>query len=55
MLDATPSFLKTGFPAISRYKLETPRVDPDFPCNQTCTHRHVNAGQGSSCNGELNG
>jgi len=44
MLDTRPLLLATGFPALTRYKLETLQVNLGYLCNLSCTHCHVNAG-----------
>lgn len=44
MLDTAPLLFPSGFPAISRARLEILQVNLGYKCNQTCLHCHVNAG-----------
>lgn len=39
-----PLLQATGFPAITRSRLETLQVNLGYRCNQACVHCHVNAG-----------
>jgi radical SAM/Cys-rich protein len=39
-----PLLIETGFPNISRGRLETLQVNLGYKCNQSCLHCHVNAG-----------
>ena len=39
-----PLLARSGFPSISRRRLETLQVNVGYVCNQTCLHCHVNAG-----------
>ena len=39
-----PKLVKTGFPAITRDKLQTLQVNLGYLCNLSCLHCHVNAG-----------
>ena len=39
-----PLMRQSGFPAITRRKLDTLQVNLGYKCNQSCLHCHVNAG-----------
>ncbi len=39
-----PLLVNSGFPPISRKKLEILQINLGYKCNQSCTHCHVNAG-----------